>query len=207
MLETMQNKGGRPRKFDYDSALGAALNLFMRYGYDGVSLNELTHAMGIAAPSLYATYGNKEALYQKALDMYENQRAAIFSFDESVSTFEALANILDRAIENATLTDQPCGCIISAGLLYSSRSNEALVDLHRQRRHAILERFRNIFEQARERGELPRQTDCGALARLYSSILQGMAIQARDGARAEELSAVAKLALKLWPGPKAQQSQ
>src|SRR6478609_7633361 len=103
---------GRPREFDLDEALAAALRVFWSKGYEAASLSDLTEAMGITRPSLYAAFGNKEALFKKTLDLYEREKLTYMSHALSAPTARGVAErLLHGAIANATSKNEPQGCL------------------------------------------------------------------------------------------------
>jgi len=99
---------GRPREFCVDGALAKALRVFWTKGYEGASLNDLTEAMGITRPSLYAAFGNKESLFRKALDVYEREKLEYIGRALQQPTARGVAEVLLRgAVENASSSDEP----------------------------------------------------------------------------------------------------
>ena len=194
-------KGGRPRGFDRDAALDAALDLFWRHGYDGVAISDLTAAIGIAAPSLYAAFGNKAALYRAALGRYQERLGSPGHLPDDGTAREAVATMLENAVQAVTRRGKPAGCLVSSGLLASSLAAEALAQEHRQLRALAREQLRVRIARGIAAGELPEDTDANALARFYATVLQGLSVQARDGATAGELTAVVARAVEAWPRP------
>src|SRR3954467_15810159 len=103
---------GRPREFDVDHALTAALRVFWSKGYEGASMTDLTDAMGITRPSLYAAFGNKEALFRKALDLYEREKLEYTRAALQQPTARAVAeHIMRGALEAQTGNSEPHGCL------------------------------------------------------------------------------------------------
>ncbi len=103
---------GRPREFDLDEALAAALRVFWTKGYEGASLTDLTEAMGITQPSLYAAFGNKESLFSKALDLYEREKLAYIGEALQAPTSRGVAERLLRgALKMQTSDCEPKGCM------------------------------------------------------------------------------------------------
>jgi AcrR family transcriptional regulator len=192
---------GRPRAFDAEKALDRALNVFWRKGYEGASLPELTKAMGINRPSLYAAFGNKEALFKKALDRYASGPAAYVGRALEAATargvFEAL---LEGAIGMMGDPRAPRGCLMVQGALACGDAAESV------RRELIARRLagecalRERFERARAEGDLPAGADPGDLARFAVTVLHGLSVQAASGVGAEALRGVAEMALRAWPG-------
>ncbi len=188
---------GRPRSFDRDAALQAAMRVFWRAGYQGASIADLTQAMGIAPPSLYAAFGDKRALYLEALGLYgETMGTKLWAaLDGEPTAREGVQALLNAAAASLTRSDQPNYCMaVLADGDYADLRDE--IRTGRAGAQAMLQRR---FEQAVEQGELPRDADIAALARFYATIHQGLSIQARDGATEAELKAVARQAMAAWP--------
>ena len=192
---------GRPRAFDREQALAIALDLFWRHGYDGTSIPQLTAAMGISPPSLYAAFGSKDALYREAVKLYLRQYTSFMNhlFDEKISARDAVERALLAAAKQFSQAEHVPGCMISSAELQASPGNEALAEdiakLRKTAQHIMYTRL----EVARKSGELPATTDTASLAAFYAMISQGMSVQARDGAKAVELKRLALLAMQAWP--------
>jgi AcrR family transcriptional regulator len=192
---------GRPRAFDMDKALQKALEVFWRKGYEGASLPDLCEAMGINKPSLYAAFGNKEQLFLKAIELYENRPCAFYyPALEKASSYEVVKHMLCGAASANADPDNPPGCVIVQGALACSESaafvKEALIIKRRAGETALHERL----QRAKDEGDLPADSDPAALARYIGAVLQGMAIQATSGANCAELKQVAETVLSAWPG-------
>lgn len=183
---------GRPRGFDREDAIATAMRLFWRHGFEGVSTNMLTESMGIAPPSLYAAFGSKAGLYRAALDRYAEQAG---SFDLNLLTkastlSSALEQMFNAAIDAVTDPGGERGCMISTGLLATHADHAALAAELVARRRA----FRDAIAFALRRW-IPEQ-QAADMARYLTAVLQGMAVQARDGATSEELEAIASIAVQ-----------
>lgn len=193
---------GRPRSFDRDAALRAALALFIERGYAGASLSDLTAAMGISPPSLYAAFGSKEGLFREALHLYLEGRGRFVSkaLERNLGAEEQVRMILRNAAAAFTPDgdDQP-GCMVSAGMLTCSPEDLGVADHVKSLRTAPLEAMVRRMELARKQGELPASVHPRALARFYAAVVTGMAVQARDGASRRELMALADNAMRAWP--------
>jgi AcrR family transcriptional regulator len=192
---------GRPRCFDRDAALQTALMLFSRHGYEGVSIADLTRAMGIAPPSLYAAFGSKAELYRAAVALYQQRPSgrAIQAFQEPGPIRERVETMMRHIAVAVTDPDTPLGCMVTAGLLYSGAEHADLAagmaSLRIKRCTTITDRL----QQAVDDGELPQETDAPAMARYLVAVMQGMSIQARDGATAADLQAVVDMTIRNWP--------
>lgn len=191
---------GRQREFDPDEALDAALALFWQKGYEGTSFEDLTRATGVARPGLYAAFGNKEALFRKALDRYDAKyltymREAL----EQPSSYEVVRRIMRGSAEVQTLDPAHPGCLGTTGALACSLQAEPIrLELARRRQHAEAALCRRL-ERARDEGDLPRSTDCATLAAFVMAVTQGMVVQATAGASRARLEAIADHALAAWP--------
>ncbi|QNE32334.1 TetR/AcrR family transcriptional regulator [Sphingomonas sp. NBWT7] len=191
---------GRPREFCTQMALAAALRVFWSKGYEGTSLADLTEAMGITKPSLYAAFGNKEALFHKALDLYEAEKLDYTREALLQPTARAVAEYYMRgALEAQTSTCDPKGCmgiINSVACGAEAESIRADVIARRASSQALLvERF----EQARRDGDLPAHVDPAGLTSYLYALLQGMAIQAGSGASRADLERLIDTSMAVWP--------
>jgi AcrR family transcriptional regulator len=193
---------GRPREFDVDAALDKALHVFWKHGYEGSSLADLTEAMGINRPSLYAAFGNKEELFHRALNRYldKGPGAAKREALEEPTARAAVERLLKCV---ATLLTDPCnprGCLSVQGALTCGEASESIKQELNRRRSEGEEALRQRLERAKVEGDLAPDADPAALARYISTITQGMSVQAAGGASREDLLRVADMALKAWPG-------
>jgi AcrR family transcriptional regulator len=191
---------GRPRAFDMDTALEKALEVFWRKGYDGTSLSDLTEAMGINKPSLYAAFGNKEQLFLKAIELYESRPCAFFMPAlEKPTAYEVAEHMLYGAAANMANKDQPQGCVVIQGALSCSEAAAAVKEALANRRLEGQKKLVERFERAKTEGDLPAAVNAETLARYLGTVLQGMAIQANSGATSEQLRQVAELTLLAFP--------
>jgi AcrR family transcriptional regulator len=191
---------GRPREFDFDDALAAALRVFWRNGYESATMADLTAEMGIAKPSLYAAFGNKEALFNKALDLYEREKLAYMTSALSAPTARGVAERLLRgALEIQTSTCNPKGClgvIAASACGAEAESIKAHVIARRASSEAAVVRR---FEVARDAGELPETLQPQALARYLFALMQGLAIQGGSGISCEDLNQLVDTSMEIWP--------
>jgi AcrR family transcriptional regulator len=191
---------GRPREFCTDAALAAALRVFWSKGYEGASMAELTEAMGITKPSLYAAFGNKESLFRKALDLYESEKLDYMREALDAPTArEVAARLLRGALKNQTGQGSPKGCLgvissMACGVEAESIRQEVIARRCSSQR-ALLDRF----ERAKTDGDLPADTDVQGLASYLIVIMQGMAVQAGGGTTCAELERLIDTSLAMWP--------
>ena len=191
---------GRPRTFDTEKALDLALRVFWRKGYEGTSLLDLTEAMGINRPSLYAAFGNKEELFRKALDRYVSGPAAHTREALDESTARAVAERLLRGTAEVMSDPRnPPGCLAVQGALSCGEAAESIRQELMSRRAAAEAALRERFERAKSEGDLPPGVDPADLARYVTTVTQGMAVQAAGGASCDQLQRIVDTALRAWP--------
>ncbi len=191
---------GRPRTFNTDDALDRALDVFWRKGYDGASLPDLTEAMGINRPSLYAAFGNKEALFRKALQRYMEGPAAYVQQALDEPTVRKVAEALFYGeVDLLTNPKNPRGCLAVQGALACGEAGEVIRDELTKHRKALESAIRRRFKKAQTAGDLPASADPAALAGFATAVIHGMAVQAAGGAGRKELKRVAETALRAWP--------
>jgi AcrR family transcriptional regulator len=192
---------GRPREFDIEWALDRATELFWRNGYEGTSLSDLTTALGLTRPSLYAAFGNKEALFRLALERYEG-RAGSYRVKAlaSATAYGVARELLLGAANLHGDRRNPGGCMgVQSALACSDNSTAIRQELSSHRRAAETA-IRRRLRRARAEGDLPEGSDPADLARYLSVVLYGMAVQSAGGTTRQELIKVAELALQNWPG-------
>jgi AcrR family transcriptional regulator len=191
---------GRVRQFDADVALDRALEVFWARGYEGATLPELTKAMGINRPSLYAAFGNKEQLFRKALDRYQTGPMSFLSEALKEPTARAAAEaIFSGFIRMQRNREKARGCLVVSSALASGDEAETVRQELAQLRQSIVAVFRKRFERAVEDGDLPKGTDGATLGRYIATVLNGLAVQAASGTPEKELRLVAALAMQAWP--------
>ena len=200
-VRTSAARMGRPRAFDLNEALDRALHVFWQKGYEGASLPDLTEAMGINRPSLYAAFGNKEALFCKALNRYAEGPAAYV--DEALKEPTARAvveRLLQRAVDLQTDPRNPPGCLMVQSALSCREASDPIrkeVAAHRKAGEAAI---RQRFKRAIAEGDLPADANAADLARYVATIMYGLAVQAAGGASRAELRRAIRMALRAWPG-------
>ena len=192
---------GRPREFDREAALQAAMLVFWRKGFAATSMNDLCDAMGIRSPSLYAAFGSKEALYLESMEHYvKTVGPTIWDKLAATSARDGVEKMLLAATEILPETGPiPAGCMAVLGGV-GDEWPAAVADVVREVRLEMLGNLQSRLKTAVTEGELPAAADVDRLSRFYLSVFQGMALQARDGATSEELKGVAASAMLAWPG-------
>ena len=181
---TRSRRGG-PRTFDRDQAIDTAMRLFWRHGYEGVSISDLTHAIGIAPPSLYAAFGSKAGLYREALDRYRTLPGALDGLAGADSLEDAVAALLRAAIRAATASPGERGCMVSTGLVQCAAEHDDLARDLAERRRAMRDAIAHALS------DWVATPEAEALAGYLVVVLQGLSVQARDGASRAELERVA----------------
>jgi AcrR family transcriptional regulator len=191
---------GRPREFDVEEALSAALKVFWRKGYEGASLTELTEAMGITRPSLYCAFGNKEALFKKALDLYEREKLSFIETALCASTgYEVLERMLMGGVEAHTDPDTP-GCLgINSALSCQGVASESVRQALTNLRLDVEARLRNRLERAKAEGDLGPDADPATLTLFVMTLGQGLALQASMGVSRPTLREVVRTAMQALP--------
>ena len=189
---------GRPRAFDPDAALERAMHVFWAKGYEGASLSNLTRAMRINRPSLYAAFGNKEQLFGKVLDRYMDGPVAYFG--KALAAPKAREVVEEIFLGTVRMADDPkipAGCLMVQGALAcgnASARKEAVA-----RRAASEAALRHRLQQAKREGDLPKNAAPAELAHYVMTVVRGMAVQSAGGASRDQLRRVAQIALRAWP--------
>lgn len=190
---------GRPRSFDRDAALDAAMEVFWEKGFEGASLADLTGAMGINPPSLYAAFGDKEGLFLESVRRYQVVRRDRCPYSDEPTARGAIEKLLAGAAEEFTRPRHPRGCLMVMASCTSGSSSEALQKALAEQRADGRARIKARIERGIREGELAPGTDAGGLATFYASVLAGMSLQARDGASRKSLVATVESAMRAWP--------
>ncbi|MFI5779672.1 TetR/AcrR family transcriptional regulator [Nocardia sp. NPDC051570] len=192
---------GRPRAFDRALALRCAMEVFWEHGFAGASMSDLTAAMGINSPSLYAAFGGKEQLFREAVDLYRETdggytERALSEQPTARRSIEAM--LRDNAAAYADDTT-PRGCmVVLAGSTYTTR-NTAIRDFLIEKRGHTTDSVRARLDRGVAAGELPADTDTAELADFYVTVLFGLSVKARDGAELPQLQRSIDRAMSAWP--------
>ena len=191
---------GRPRQFDADKALDAALLLFWRHGYEGTSLAMLSDAMGIKAPSLYSAFGNKEMLFRTALERYlQGPASYLLAALKERTARRVVRKLFEGAIDLAIRRRRPDGCMLVQGALATGPDAAPIRRELSKWRSAAEAAVRRRFQLAVASGDLPSSSDPARSARYVMTLIWGMSVQAAGGANRAQLEEVAALAIRFFP--------
>jgi AcrR family transcriptional regulator len=195
-----QSARGRPRSFNRDHALDAAMRVFWKHGYEGASLTALTAAMGINRPSLYAAFGDKAALFREAVALYGTGPGRYVRRALGKPTAREVAEtLLGGSIAVATDPANPGGCLwVQSALVTSAECDSIRQELLELRARGI-EQIRARLERALTDGDLPATADPEALTLFLVSLMHGLAVQAASGHSRDSLQRAVDLALAAWP--------
>jgi AcrR family transcriptional regulator len=195
------SRTGRPREFDRAEALQRAMELFWAQGYEGTTLADLQKAMGdITAPSFYAAFGSKEALFREAVELYKKTQGApvVEALAEGPTSRSSIEGMLWAAAESVSGQGKPRGCLMVLGAMNCMPANKGVEDFMRDQR-ALREKFiRQRLQRGVAEGDVPAATDLHALTSFYTSVVDGMAIRAKDGASRKSLGAIVDCAMAAW---------
>ncbi|XXT68367.1 TetR/AcrR family transcriptional regulator [Sorangium sp. So ce693] len=191
---------GRPRSFDRSAALRRAMEVFWERGYEGTSLSDLTAAMGINSPSLYAAFGCKEALFREAVELYTEVEGATTNraLRDEPTARRAVEAMLRGNVEGYVTPGKPSGCMVVLAATLGTPENERVRAYLAACRRAALDVLRRRLDRGVVEGDVPVGTDTAALAAFYTAVLQGLSLQARDGASREALQAIVDCAMAAW---------
>ena len=190
-------KRGRPRSFDTDDCLEKAMEIFWRNGYAGTTIPDLTEAMGINRPSLYAAFGSKEMLFVQVLDRYRSGPASYVNRAIAKETaMEVFESLMTGVVDLVTNPNRPGGCLFVCAALAGNNEIRSVVKEITGRRAAGEDDIRMRFESAKESGDLPPDADPAVLAKLAATMIWGLSVQAAGGASRAELMSVVDLAVR-----------
>jgi AcrR family transcriptional regulator len=192
---------GRPRGFDRDEALERAMRLFWSRGYEATSISDLTQAMDITPPSLYAAFGDKKRLFLEAVERYE-QEAGCFArkaLTNEPTAELAIRRLLLDAAKSFTDPKNPKGCLIVLGATNCAIESTDLFEALAERRRAAENAVRARIATGQTAGELSDNADVDALTGMVTATLYGLAIKARDGASRARLRIIVEQLMMMWP--------
>ncbi|MFC7664662.1 TetR/AcrR family transcriptional regulator [Methylorubrum suomiense] len=197
---TSHRSKGRPRTFDRAQALHSALEVFWKRGYEPATMGELCSAMGINPPSLYAAFGNKaSSSWRRSSITRPPIGRPLEAPRRGAEPSRRVGEVHDRGGRRVDLLDAPCGCMVVLGTANVSPEAQDVHDALRALREVSRTNFRKRFERALDAGDLPLGTDVATLASTFNTLLQGLSVQARDGAARAELERIAEASLALLP--------
>jgi AcrR family transcriptional regulator len=193
---------GRPRSFDRQAALRRAMEVFWRRGYEGAAVSDLTRAMGINAPSLYAAFGCKEALFREAVALYNATDGAITdrALEAAPTARQAVEDMLRVNAVAYANPRRPPGCMVTLAATIGTPEGAEVREFLAQCREEGEDALKRRLARGVAEGDLPAGADIAALAAFYYTVLQGLSIQARDGASRKALSAIVDCAMAAWDG-------
>ncbi len=198
-IETTR-KTGRPLSFDREAALHKAMLLFWRHGYESTTLADLTAAMGVNPPSIYAAFGDKKGLFLEAVARYVGGPVTAQSIiEEADDARQAAWRLLTTAAQGFTGVDTPPGCLVASSAISCSAAAVDVQQALASIRQTVEMQLQAKIMQGIAAGELPAQTDAQGLAGLVMAVIQGMSTLARDGASREKLLRIAETAMLTWP--------
>jgi AcrR family transcriptional regulator len=192
---------GRPLSFDRDAALERAMHVFWEHGFESASISDLTAAMGITPPSLYAAFGDKERLFLEALERYGNGPGGFGkrALAEERTARGAIQRLLEEAAVELTQDCHPLGCMMVMAATNCSVAAEHVQEALVRRRALGVANMQARIQRGIDEGELPKRTDACALANFYATVYQGMSMQAKDGATESSLLTSVEMAMRSWP--------
>jgi AcrR family transcriptional regulator len=198
--EATSAKMGRPRCFREPEALDAAMRIFWKKGYEGASLDDLTEAMGINRSSLYATFGDKEALFEKVMSRYcEGPMAYMMEALQQPTAREVIETLLRKTVKALADPENPRGCLLLQGGLACGADAEAVRQAMIERRTTGFIAIQKRMQRAQAEGDLPKDINPGDLARYVTIVLNGLSIQAVNGATPAEMKRAVEMALRSMP--------
>lgn len=190
---------GRPRTFDRDAALERAMEVFWAKGYEGTQLAELMTTIGINPPSFYAAFGSKEAIFREAVDLYLQTAGAgsMRALAGTGNARDAMAAMLLASAEIALASPSSGGCMVSLGLVNCQSQNASLRDHMCELRRTTLLLIRERLERGVAEGDLSARTDPDRLATFFATVMQGLSLQAQDGATRDDLRGIVETAMRV----------
>ncbi|GIG91300.1 TetR/AcrR family transcriptional regulator [Plantactinospora endophytica] len=194
------SRRGRPRGFDRTVALERAMEVFWQHGYEGASMTDLTAAMGINSPSLYAAFGSKEALFRAAVARYDEVEGQVPRqvLENSPTARDGFAALLRHYARSYVDPARPTGCMVVLAATTISAANDGVRAFLAGCRQADVAQLRQRLDRGVREHDVPPETDTGEVAEFYYAVSLGMALRARDGAAEPTLRAVAEAALAGW---------
>ncbi|AXQ23820.1 TetR/AcrR family transcriptional regulator [Acinetobacter wuhouensis] len=196
----LKRRRGRPKCFDEQEALQKAMMLFWKYGYEATAMSDLTKALNLTAPSIYSTFGDKSQLFHACLDYYLKHEACSLDliFQQAETAKVAIEIYLYENLKKLLQQDKPTGCMLVTATMNCSEQHQPLQHDLLLKRQQVKEKIYQRLQQGVEDGDLSSDADIQAMTDYYSTVIQGLTMQARDGVAIEQLENVVTLALKTW---------
>ena len=196
----LKRRRGRPKCFDEQEALQKAMMLFWKYGYEATAMSDLTKALNLTAPSIYSTFGDKSQLFHACLDYYLKHEACSLDliFQQAETAKVAIELYLYENLKKLLQQDKPTGCMLVTATMNCSEQHQSLQHDLLLKRQQVKEKIYQCLQQGVEDGDLSSDADIQAMTDYYSTVIQGLTMQARDGVAIEQLENVVTLALKTW---------
>lgn len=200
LVDTPKKKRGRPKCFSEQQALEKAMLLFWEYGYEATSINDLTQALEITAPSLYSSFGDKASLFYRCIDYYlEHEACPIVPIFEQAKTAKVAFEIfLYNSIQRLIQPNKPSGCMLVVAAVNCSEQTHEVQKKILEKRLKEKEKLRQRLQQGVLDGDLLADTPIDEMTDFYATVLQGLTLQARDGASQAQLHKVVEHAMRLW---------
>lgn len=193
---------GRPRSFDRLQAIDDAMLLFWRYGYDATSLSRLKAAIGggITAPSFYAAFGSKEALFKEVVARYLDTHGRVTDplFDETMAPRDAIASALKRSARMQCDDRFPKGCMVALGCVGAGADDSCVPLPLREARARTRAGLLACVKRGIEAGDLPKGSDAAALAALFEGFMLGISPMARDGVQLPVIEKAIDQLMDIW---------
>jgi AcrR family transcriptional regulator len=188
---------GRPRTFDREEALKKAMLAFWEKGFEGTTMADLIAAIGMKAPSVYAAFGNKDALFREVVELYKNkvEQGPLKALNETTSILNALENSLNESVKMVS-GPEASSCLIMAGAINCAPEHQEHVQHLRNLRAMYKETLKKRFMRAIKDGQLIEGAEPDALAEFYFGFIHGLALRAKDGSTKRELHSSCKFALE-----------
>ncbi len=200
-----RRKIGRPLSFNPDQALDQAIRLFWKHGYESTSISHLTAAMGVTAPSLYAAFGDKRALFMAALQRYLGTPITAEALIANAATArDAAIELLTNSALAFTGEHTPPGCLLATATASCSAASAEVQEALAEIRRGFGRQLRDKIQADMANGRLPTGTEAETLSGHVMAVIQGMSSLARDGASRQSLLAIAGSALQAWPSQERQ---
>ncbi|RZG75846.1 TetR/AcrR family transcriptional regulator [Acinetobacter wuhouensis] len=196
----LKRRRGRPKCFNEQEALQKAMILFWKYGYEATAMSDLTKALNLTAPSIYSTFGDKSQLFHACLDYYLKHEACSLDliFQQAETAKVAIELYLYENLKKLLQQDKPTGCMLVTATMNCSEQHQPLQHDLLLKRQQVKEKIYQRLQQGVEDGDLSSDADIQAMTDYYSTVIQGLTMQARDGVAIEQLENVVTLALKTW---------